>query len=273
MFFWQTSNCSRACCRSRVSSLRSSARHFAEDLPGAGVFDAAGRLGRRLAEHLADLQAAVGPRDHAHSPAALPAGGGRKNAQKPHRAVANHVVSHDRMSPIPFTVYRRPPASEKGGFWRVEEAISGEVSGSASKRATIERDWRALYDTVFATACVRRSSGELTTSASTIRRPPRETAHFESLRFFDRWLCHVGHHQHEHAEGQQHASPAEVHVDAEGMHLIDRAGRIPARRPRGWPRGWKTSGRWEFGCQAWSLSGARASRPLSKSGRDARRSD
>ena len=38
--------------------------HFAEDLAGAGVLHAAQGLGRGLAEDLARLQAAVGPRNH-----------------------------------------------------------------------------------------------------------------------------------------------------------------------------------------------------------------
>ena len=64
MFFWQTSNCSPALLLEPSQFVAVFGRHFAKDLPAAGVFDAAGRLGGRLAKHLADLQAAVGPHDH-----------------------------------------------------------------------------------------------------------------------------------------------------------------------------------------------------------------
>ena len=100
MFFWQTSNCFAGLLLEPSQLVAVFGRHFAQDLPAAGVFDASGRLGRRLAQHLADLQAAVGPHDHLHPPAAFPAGGGRKHPQQPHCTVPNHVVSHDRMSPI-----------------------------------------------------------------------------------------------------------------------------------------------------------------------------
>ena len=68
--------------------------HLAEDLAGTGVFHAAKDFGRDLAQNIADLQAAVGPRDHLHAPAALPTTGGREDPQEPHRTVSNYVVWH-----------------------------------------------------------------------------------------------------------------------------------------------------------------------------------
>ena len=53
----------------RTASLRSSAVISRRIWPVLGVFDAAGGLGRGLAEDFAGLQAAVGPHDDLHAPA------------------------------------------------------------------------------------------------------------------------------------------------------------------------------------------------------------
>ena len=87
--------------------------HLAEDLAGPGVFQAAEHLGRGLAEDLAGLQTPVGPGNHAWCRGAYSLPRGRKDPQKTHRAIANHIVGHTRS--LTETPRTRKGNTAKGG--------------------------------------------------------------------------------------------------------------------------------------------------------------
>ena len=194
--------------------------HLAEDLAGPGVFDVAERLGRGLAEDLADLQPAVGPHDNLIVAAIFPAAGGRKHPQQPHRAVANHVVSHDRRSPIPLerrvATFSPLPLGEGQGVRVVQLGLRKTKWAAApcphplplpkgegtdlQTHLTVYRRPAAAQRAGFSRGAngqnpggrrrlSRKRSLPFRTSLPTTSSVPFCWAHFEPSRFFDRWLA------------------------------------------------------------------------------------